>query len=248
MRKLKYCKIKIIGLLISVFSSSSAIATETAKGPLACDFSAEESRMATMKINNGDIKDAVLQIPRDYIIGVDYSENAINDTALLRAYNDDFRPYPNSELHLENGQYKGAVGIYDELNILISSHWPMKKLALDSISLSYGLKFTDPSRDIEGELSQFNLYKARYKINPVYQKVVFFGKENKEITDVIRCSQSNSSYGGSPQCSHLFEAGAYDVQIRYAKTQLSRWQELRNGTAKLLQCFTVQEPIQIEGK
>ena len=247
MSKYRCCKLIRLAILSSFILSSSAVALEKSKGPLSCDFSATESPMVTVKITNGDIKDAVLKMPRDYVISAGFGDNSTRKALLLRAYDNSFKPYPNRELHLENGQYKGAVGINDQVNILISSHWPMEKLARDSVSFSYGLKFGDPSLDIEGELSQFNLYKMKYKINPVYQKVVFLGKENKEITDVIRCSQDNNS-AGSPQCSHLFEAGAYDVQINYAKSQLSQWQELRDGTAKLLQCFTAQEPIQIEGK
>lgn len=247
MLNFKYRKLTRLAILVPFILSSYANASENSSGALACDFSATDSPMVTVKITNGDIKDAVLKMPRDYVLSAGFGENTTRRALLMRAYNDNFHPYPNSELHLENGQYKGAVGIDDEVNILISSNWPIEKLARDSVSFSYGLKFGDPSIDIEGELSQFNLYKMKYKINPVYQKVVFLGKENKEITDVIRCTQDNNS-AGIPQCTHFFEAGAYDVQIRYPKTQLSRWQELREGTAKLLQCFTVQEPIQIEGK
>lgn len=244
MKYLKCYKIKTFGFLISVLSASSAFATESATGPLACDFSAEESRMVTLKITNGDIEGAVMRLPRDYIIGVSYSENSVNETALLRAYNIDFKSYPNSELHLQNGQFKGAVGIYDQLNILISSNWQPPKLALRLISLYYQLGFESTDADLIGSLVKHGLYKPNHQVSEVYKTEVLLGKQNKKITDVITCSINS----GSSQCKHFFEAGAYDVQISYSKTQLSKWQELREGTEKLLQCFTVKEPIQIEGK
>lgn len=247
MKKLQCFKIKIIGLLISVFSSSSAIATENVEGPLACDFSAEESRMVTLKITNGDIEGAVMRLPRDYIIGVSYSENSVNDTGQFRVYNDDFNAYPNRELHLKDGRYKGAVGIHDELSILISSNWRPPKLALRNISLLYNLGFESPDADLQGELSTFGLYSPRHKISPIYKKEVFLGKQNNEITDVISCSEKNKPTG-IPQCKHFFEARAYDVQLGYPRTQLDRWKEFRNNTNKLLQCFTVQEPRQVKGK
>lgn len=249
MKQLKHYKMKsrILSTLLLTALSTTAISAEHETGPLACDFSAEESRMVTLKITNGDIEGAVMKLPRDYIIGVGYSENSVNDTGLFRVYNDDFRSYPNSELHLENGQYKGAVGIHDELSILISSNWRPPKLALRNISLLYNLGFENPDADLQGERSKFELYSPRHKTSPIYQKEVFLGKQNNEITDVISCSQKNKTTG-TPQCKHLFEARAYDVQLGYARTQLNRWKEFRKNTTKLLQCFTVQEPIQIEGK
>lgn len=248
MKQLKCCKIKIIGLLIGLFSSSSTIATETLEGPLACDFSAEESRMVTLKITNGDIEGAVMRLPRDYITGVGYSENSVNDSALLRAYNTNFRPYPNRELHLKDGRSKTSVGINDKVNILISSNWRPEILAKRTISSQYKyLRFNDPNTDIEGKLAEHGLYKPNHEIKSIYGMEVSLGKRKGIITDVISCSQDLEIFA-SPQCSHLFEAGAYDVKISYAKTQLSRWKELRQNTDKLLQCFTVQEPKQIEGK
>lgn len=242
-------KSRILSALLLTALSTTAISAEHETGPLACDFSAEESRMVTLKITNGDIEGAVMRLPRDYIIGVSYSgNNAVHRTGYFRVYNTDFSAYPNSELHLKNGRFKGAVGIHDGMDILISSYWPMEKLARDSISSHYGLPFNSSEVDIQGKLVEFGLYTTRNKKKKSRGDLVYFAREGNAITDVIRCSPKNPVLKGTPQCSHFFEVDAYDVKIRYANIHLSRWQELRNKTTKLLECFTIAEPTQIDRK
>jgi len=72
---------------------------------------------------------------------------------------------------------------------------------------------------------------------------IFVHSHKNEVKDIISCSKVG--YFPFPNCGHIFEVGAYDVKITYARTELPRWKKLRDGVANLLRCFTIKKPIEL---
>lgn len=239
-------------ILLILFSACLALlltnvsilkAKELTSGALKCNFSNEISQMVSVKIDNSDIAGAVLKFPKEYALSP-IKDGQQRDGLLLRVDIRDFSSYPKRKQYLADGTSKVTAGIRDWMQILISSYIDMDKMALRHVSSAYRhLKFEDPSTDLEGELLENGLRNPHHGDDPQLKRNdVFFNKQNGKITDVILCSKVNSV--PFPSCGHRFEAGAYDMKITYSRKELARWQEFKTRTEKLLQCFTIKQPIQ----
>lgn len=245
MKQLKFYRIKSLGLLVSIFLSSSAVATEPVKDPLACGFSVSDGQMITIKITNTDIEGAVLSFPKGYDNSAG-KNTSVRDGVLLRAFNDTFKPYPKSKLLQPNGSSKLLAGIHDKLAILLTAYVPIQKIAENYVSSEY-LSSLQSGQITNLDNPEFRgLFRSPKKSTKGYFQDVFLATNENIVTDVISCNKLGSV--PIPHCSHIFESNHYDIKITYPRTQFPRWKELKTGTEKLFQCFTIKQPKQIKGK
>ena len=215
-------------------------------GPLSCDFSREKSSLVNTEITNLDIEGAVLEFPQDYVFSLPFKSGELRDALLLRADVNNFSSYPKRKQYLEDGTYKQQVGIYDWMTILVGSKLPMrvmwKRILISSYNDVSHKNYNDT--EIPYVPASFGLLKPdKSNENNFRQPDIFVHQHKSEVKDIITCSKVESF--PFPNCSHIFEVGAYDLKITYARTELPRWKELRDGVSKLLQCFTVNEPIEL---
>lgn len=215
-------------------------------GPSACDFSNETSRFVTARISNLDIAGAELQFPVDYVFSLPFTNGAERDGLLLRADAKDFSSYPETKQFLPNGGSKLNAGIRDYVQILITANVPMLNMLKNTLSNKYkvfGHTYSGTAPMNSKGVRDGLLAPTGYVADGFLKDDIFYQIDQFSITDVIVCS--NASRVPNPSCRHTFEVGAYDVKITYGRAELSRWRALREGTAKLLQCFTTKDPRQL---
>ena len=223
-----------------------AIPSEPQEGPLSCDFSGETSSLVNTEITNLDIEGAVLEFPEDYVFSLPFKSGELRDALLLRADVNDFSSYPKRKQFLEDGTYKQQVGIRDWMSILVDSKLPLSTIWERRLISAYDDITSENYKEIEVKLkpTTIGLLKPEKPSDTFLRdRDIFVNKHGADIEDIIMCSKNGSV--PSPSCGHIFEVEAYDIQITYARTELPRWKELRNGVSQLLQCFTIEEPIEL---
>ncbi|MGS4883479.1 hypothetical protein [Roseibium sp. MB-4] len=235
-----------IGLVLFIavaLANTNARADQT---PLVCDSFKDTSQFVTARINNLDIAGAELQFPEDYLFSRPFKSGEDRDGLLLRADAKDFSSYPEAKQLLPNGGSKLNAGIRDYVQILISAYLPMPVIFKAALTNKYkAFAQIDPgSMRVNYKTVQNGLRTpAGYSADGFLKDDIFFQEDSSGVTDVIVCS--SASRLPNPGCRHTFEAGAYDVRITYGRAELPRWRALRDGTAKLLQCFTTKDPKQL---
>ena len=220
--------------------------------PLKCDFSVIEGPMVTEKIENSDLTDAELKIPRDYLMSRAI-DGATRDALLLQVWKDSFLPYTMSDAHSADQGKKFKEGRADNLLVLISALKSLDEIAKLKLQLQYPLEGDvneNRKQPVSGPLIRLNNGITGYRDDnglieqeklPTPRAVEpIFGVKNGEITDVFQCSQ----IGDAPfaTCNQIFEVGVYDVKISYYRNDLPKWQELKQKTEKLLACLTTKQP------
>lgn len=203
--------------------------------------------MVTVGITNLDLEGAVLELPRDYVLSRSFQNGQVREALLLRADVYDFSSYPKAKGYLEDGRSKITAGVRDWVQVLISAHRPMWEMAAFSLVGKYeGFTHTNATkRVINLKPTAYGLMEAHGYTEKGFSSNsdIFFQKDDHAFTDIIQCDKSGEV--PYPNCVHIFEAGAYDVKISYGRKELSRWQDIRNGVTKLLQCFTIKEPVEL---
>jgi hypothetical protein len=220
--------------------------TVAGTGPRTCDFSGEASRDVTTRINNLDIRGAELEFPEDYVFSRPFADGKERDGLLLRANVYDFSSYSHADSYLESGRSKISSGIRDYLQILIGSFVPMAVIwqrTLANKHKVFGYDEADAKPLRVKNAGHGLLAPSGYLADGFLKDDIFFQRDDAGVTDIIVCSEMGRV--PNPSCRHTFEAGAYDVKITYGRNELPRWQELRDGTEALLQCFTTKTPEQV---
>ncbi len=234
---MKSLNARLCAAIIVTLSTTTAVADTASKGPLACDFSGEESTFITVNLSNSDIDGAVLRFPKGY---EDFAPERNNkrEGISMRVFNDTFASYPDDQLLTKEGKSKSLAGIHDKLSILISTHIPLSKM------LEYQLE-PEQIRRLPNEKKNLHGLIPMETKRPWMGRDLFVGLHpDNSISDVIRCSKEENAT--SPQCGHHLEINSYDLKIGYSRTQLHRWQELGQGVGRLLECFTIEQPTQRE--
>ena len=198
-----------------------------------------------MKIENGDIAGAELNVPRDYIMSGGFRSGTTRETLLLRVWKDSFLPYTRVDARSKEQRLRFASGIKDDLVILVGSFKHFDTIArMDLSGGNYPLPFNSPDADLKGVLLPNGLYGQKIKPIPHFSDV-YLSRDGERITDIISCDQNGDV--PLPGCGHIFEAGPYDLQISYRLNELSHWKMLRDQTAALIGCFTTKMPTQKPG-
>jgi hypothetical protein len=192
-----------------------------------------------VRLENEDVTGAVLEVPRGYVASPDFREGQVRDALILSIWKQSFAPYTQADIRREEQRQKVREGQSDRMTILIHSALPLDIVAKRSVMVGYGLPADGPIPDMEGVPLGNGLFAQRpsTRIGDV-----FFAKDDGRMTDIIWCSRPSEV--PSPGCTHLFEAGPYDVKASYYRYELPKWQTYKGQIESLLMCLTIHLPKQ----
>jgi hypothetical protein len=238
-------------ILAIIFLCANSAQAETSD-PLKCDFSGIGSPMITVKIENADLTGAELKIPRDYLMSRAI-DGATRDALLLQVWKESFLPYAVRDARSADQAKKLAEGRADNMTILISALKDLDSIA--TLHLQFGYPAAGDANEkalqpVSGRLvtleNGFSGYRDQNGLLeqeglPIQRlPELLVGYEKQEITDIFQCDLIGDV--PFPFCTHIFESGAYNVQISYRRNDLPKWREFKEKAEQLLACLTTKQP------
>ena len=201
-----------------------------------CDFTGLDSPILDIGISNRDMTGARLRIPLAYIVSRPVYDGIERDGIFLTFDGYSLAPWPTKKT--SKPPLRGRPP--NKILLVISHLKPIEVIAkLSLYRPNYENPFGSDEVDLEGVSLDNGLFGQRIRAKPRFSDV-FLGRQGDAITDVIRCDQPGDV--PYPGCTHLFEVGAYDLTISYARTELDRWRTLRGNISSFIRCLTIVTP------
>jgi hypothetical protein len=233
-------------LYFLVFLPLSLLAEEATYAAVrrTCDPFHIDGPTVTVRLQSTFITGAELKIPRDYVDSPGFKDGGVREALLLSVWRETFLPYKRQDEISREQRKRYRAGYRDRMVILVANGNPLNLVAKYAVTSEYGIPVASPDGDLEGILLPNGLYGQRMKATPGWSDV-YLGRDGDHVTDVIRCRQRGDV--PRPSCMHVFEAGPFDLTIRYPLEALDSWKSYRDRAAAMVLCFTTRMPTRLRG-
>lgn len=191
-----------------------------------------------MQLEHREVK---MRVPIDYFEDRWDQKDGFRDTAqLFRVEIGSFLPVTRPET--AERQKKGLRSL---LQILVSDHIPMEKLA--PLQAELFIRGGNPDRPLENYVRMpgpFGLKEIEspseeaHDQNPP-QKTIYISEESRVTPSaILNCHIAGAVL--NPGCKHFFSAAGLDVKLSYDLFELPHWRRIQDDVTRFLTCATSQ--------
>ena len=189
-----------------------------------------------MQLEQREVK---MRVPIDYFEDRWDRKDGFRDTAqLFRVEIGSFLPVTRPET--AERQKKGLRSL---LQILVSDHIPMEKLApLQAELFVRGGNYDRPLEDYVRMPGPFGLQEIEspseeaYDQNPPERRIYISVESSGALSAILKCHKPG--FVLNPGCEHFFSAAGLDVSLSYDLFELPNWRRIQGDVTRFLTCAT----------